>query len=176
MSGDEDPAGEVDAIADALAGQHMEYFAANPMGQLVQNCLAWLPNGEAASIVCGWRDAAERSYVLMRLREFFAAEGVTRYAIWAEVWVVVAPVPEGVSRKDAERAFGDNYQVGDLSKNPERKECVFTFVADASGVTANRLQEIKRGRNGGVKALLTMPGSDGLAGALATLLPPRVLN
>jgi len=168
------PDDEVEAIADELAALHAEAFEADPAHRIEQTCLVFRP-GEvgSAAIPCGWNSAAEREGMLRALRMIIAAAGVTRYAIWSEVWAVLAPVPDGASREEAERSFGENYQNGDLAKHPERMECVFTLVVDASGAQANRMQKIVRGARGEVLTLHPMPAQAGLGGALASLLPPR---
>jgi hypothetical protein len=175
MSGDT-LADELEALADELVLEHAAFFAVNPHAGVVPRCLIFVPGGDMVAVDCGWNTADERRTTLRALRLFLASVGATRYAIWSEIWAVVAPTPPGKSREEVERAFGENYEHGDLAADPERMECVFTLVVDASGLTANRLQKIVRGKGGKVVALYPMPIQAGLGGALASLLPARHLH
>jgi len=172
MSGDP-TADELEAIADELALEHAAFFAVNPHSGVVPRCLVFIPGGDMVALDCGWNGPDERQHVLRALRLFLASIGATRYAIWSEMWVVARPMPPDKTREEIERAFGENDEAGDLEADPDRMECVFTLVVDASGFTANRLQKVVRGRHGKVVALYPMPSPARLGGALASLLPAR---
>jgi hypothetical protein len=163
-------------LADDIAAQHLRWYRANPRGELVQTCLIFGESGEGTAVQCGWSDEAERALTIGVLRAMMIAQSAVRYAVWSEVWMVQRktdpgePIPAA-----AERAFRD-YRHGDLSKDPDRIECIFTLVVEASGKRAHRLQRIVRGRSGGVRTLVDMEPMDGLGGVLGDLLPERTFN
>jgi hypothetical protein len=163
-------------LVDLLVTRHREFYRRNPRGQLAQTCLMIREDGTSTAVECGWEDAAQRDLTLAVLRAMMMIQNAIRYAVWSEVWMVEGKTKPGEPvPKAAERDFRD-YQVGDLGKNPNRIECIFTMVVEASGKEIHRLHRIIRGRSGGVRTLVEMEPMNGLGGALADLLPERTFN
>ena len=163
-------------LIESLTTQHMEFYRKNPRGQLAQTCLIFGEDGDVVAVECGWQDAATRQMTIATLRAMMVTYNAIRYAVWSEVWMAMQKVPPGVDPgAEALDALAD-YQVGDISRDPDRIEAVFTLVVEASGARAHRLQKIIRGRSGGVRTLIHMEPMDGMGGALSDLLPKRTFN
>ena len=165
-----------DELADLLAETHRDFYRNSPRGEIAQSCLIIGADETRRVIQCGWHNAAEREIILAGLRMIMVLTQATRYAVWGEVWMVYRNSPPGVDPAEAaEKAFAE-YENGDLSRDPERIECVFTLVVEASGKSVQRIQKIIRGRSGGVRTLVAMEPMDGLGGALGDLMPERTFN
>ena len=165
-------------LADEIAATHVSWFREHPTGGIAQTCLIFPEEGKAFAVECGWRDEDERRLMLAVLRATMATQRAIRYAIWSEIWMAMKPLPEG---RTAQQEIDDaDYQHGDISRDPDRVEAVFTLVVEASGKQAIRLQKIVRGRRGGVRRLEPLDGDpsewEGMGGALGDLLPERTFQ
>ena len=163
-----------DEFADELTETHRAFYRQKPRGELVQTCVIVGDDGKTTAIKCGWDGDAERGLTLALLRSMMRTLGAVRYVIWGEVWLLFAKRDPGETIEEGRRKA--LAETPDFSKAPNRVECVFTLVVEASGRRAHRLQRIVRGRSGGVRTLVDMEPMDDLGGALAELLPERTFN
>jgi hypothetical protein len=174
-------------LADELTKRHEQVFKDDPKAELMQTVLVQTEDGRVLAIPCGWENAMDRQFKLTLLRELMVVEKVIRYAIWAEVWMKMETAPPEVqgqkatkdTLKKAVKEFSKRYEHGDLSRDPNRIECIFTLVVETGGKLTSRVQTIERGRNGGVRRLVRMEEKDdtlNMGGALAELMPERTIQ
>jgi Fe-S-cluster containining protein len=84
----------LEAFLDEIAERHAVFFLKNPRGEIGTACLAATGSGELVLIPCQWANPRERTAMIDWLRRFMAAEAVTAYAIWSEVWTKAASPDE----------------------------------------------------------------------------------
>jgi hypothetical protein len=162
-------------LLDDLTAQHERYLLANPTGEIAQTVLIERGDGDCELALCGWGNELERNLILDWLQNRVIETKARRYAFWAEAWFKTVAVKSA----DEAREEAKKYQHGDIAKDPERREVVFTVVVESNGRTHQRMQTIERGPDGDVVALVLSPPNDmtGLGGALANLFPPpKVVN
>jgi hypothetical protein len=153
-------------VADFLTQMHVDYFRAQPMGQVAQTVLMESEDGKTHTMPFSFSDTLERALVVAMLRGLMADQKVVRYAIWCEAWIRKLP-----------RTGLDDYELGDLAVDPASEEIVWTVVVDTAQ-KIGRAQKIIRGRNGGVRELQLKPLDDAseLLGEFAHLLPERTIQ
>jgi hypothetical protein len=147
-------------FADAIAARHEDFYRAMPKGELCQTVIVEKPDGTYEIIGCPWGNADERRFILIALRAMMKAFNVVRYGFFAEVWVSEASDDSPLSPKVMPR------------DDPNRKERVFTVVCDRRlPQPVSVVQDIIRGRSGGVRKLLRLPndGTHIFGGALTDL-------
>lgn len=151
-------------LADQLAAAHEDFFKEKPKGELLTAVLVEGGDGQQIIVACPWSDGDQRALVIAMLRELLHRLEAVRYAMWSEAWTIDSP-----------EAIGPDYEQGDISRRPDRREVIMTVVVDAKENTPVCIQQrIIRGRHGGVRKLERREGNwDGITGALTTLLPER---
>lgn len=153
--------------ADQLAALHEDFYRKKPMSELMP--MFFLDGEDGMDVVSAiWRDPLEKALILEEVRRRLRNPKITRYALSCEAWTVRQAV--GVSDEAVSMA-----QAGRLSEHPDRVEVVSTICVDrAIPQPVSVVQEILRGRSGGVRLLKRMESNMGLGpaligGSLATL-------
>jgi hypothetical protein len=130
--------------ADTLAARHEEFYAEAPKAELQQMIVMLYPDGGIDMLLCPWEDAEQREITLTVLRAAVKELKVVRYAFFAEVWMSMSVGKKPPSLRP--------------SQDPNRVEKVFTLVCDRRlPEPVAVLQQIERGRNGGVRRLVREP-------------------
>jgi hypothetical protein len=165
-----------DELADALAAQHERYFKAHPKGQIAQTVMIERPDGDADFLLCAWANPIERVVMLEALRAHVTKVKAVRYAVWSEAWIKRIKIDP--KDPEAARKAMAQMQPGDVSRDPERAEIIFTMVVEPNGTVTMRQQEIERDKRGRVKRLVRDADDDivNMGGALANLFPPPTVN
>jgi hypothetical protein len=165
-----------DELADFLTAQHERYFKAHPDGALAQTVLIERPDGDADIMLCAWSNPIERVVMLEALRAHVIKVKALRYAVWAEAWITRIPID--AKDPEAARAKMMAMRPGDVSRDPERAEVVFTMIVEPGGKVTMRQQEIERDKRRRVRRLVRSDSEDtiNMGGALANLFPPPTLN
>jgi hypothetical protein len=115
-------------------------------------------NGVVAPVI--WRDEAEKSAILARLRMLMKQEGIVAYSMVSEAWAAVQP-------KDWKPGMPDGPMP---SERPDRKEVVIAIAADKTRAIS-RSWDIVRGEAGSIVKLELSPlAPDRQQGRMAELL------
>lgn len=152
--------------ADFLARKHQEFYIDKPRGELVPMFFLDRADGEMEIHVAAWRDNMEKvmmaEAISLRLRDPI----YTRYAMASEVWTIRSKT--GLSDSAMAAAYA-----GKLYEHPDRVGAVSTFCIDRAlpDQPVMIMQEIIRGRSGGVRLLKRIedPGADSIRGRMAEL-------
>jgi hypothetical protein len=142
------------------------YIAQHPDREWTSQFCTENASGERFIYLCPWRNEAEKSALLMVLRDQFQRTGVKRYVLASETWM---------AQQDGTTQPGDpGFQMP--RDRPDRIEALMVVGVDpeAGEVLQYHAEIIAKGRRRKLKPRESAPYAGGFSGRMVELLGPIV--